>query len=76
MAKDEQIYSNELLFFIVAFACIFTVILILCYRRVVYRDIEETLVEKIQTETIRAIDKFTKAKIEKNKLDEDEEEKP
>ena len=76
LAKDEQIYSNELLFFIVAFACIFTVILILCYRRVVYRDIEETLVEKIQTETIRAIDKFTKAKIEKNKLDEDEEEKP
>ena len=76
LAKDEQIYSKDLIFYITAFVCIFTVILILCYRRVVYRSIEETLVDKIQTETIRAIDKFTKAKIEKNKLDEDEEEKP
>ena len=63
--------------FIVSFVFIFTFILILCYRRIVYKDIEETLVDKIQSETIRSIDKFTKAKIEKNKLnEEDEEEKP
>jgi hypothetical protein len=58
---------------IASLLCIFTIVLILCYRRVVYRDIEETLVEKIQAETIKSIDKFSKAKIEKNKLNEEEE---
>ena len=77
LSKDDQLYSKNLIMFIVSFVFIFTFILILCYRRVVYKDIEETLVDKIQSETIRSIDKFTKAKIEKNKLnEEDEEEKP
>ena len=73
LAKDKKIYSNNLIMFISIFVCVFTMILILCYRRVVFRSIEETLLEKIQTETIRSIDKFSKAKIEKNKLNEEEE---
>ena len=72
LAKDPTLYSNSLIMFIVIFMCVFTFVLILCYRRVIYRSIEETLTEKIQTETIRSIDKFTKAKIEKNKLNEEE----
>ena len=72
LAKDNKIYSNGLIMTIAIFLCIFTIVLILCYRRVVYRDIEETLVEKIQNETIKSIDKFSKAKIEKNKLNEEE----
>ena len=71
--KDNKIYSNALIMTIASLLCIFTIVLILCYRRVVYRDIEETLVEKIQAETIKSIDKFSKAKIEKNKLNEEEE---
>ena len=73
LTKDPNLYSNELIMFIVVFICVFTFVLILCYRRAVYRSIEETIAEKIQTETIRSIDKFTKAKIEKNKLNEEEE---
>ena len=57
---------------IVSAICILTVILILCYRRSVFKAVEDTLVEKIQSETIRSIDKFTKAKIEKEKLTEEE----
>ena len=72
LATDEQIYSKSLIMTIATFVCLFTVVLILCYRRVVYRSIEETLLEKIQTETIRSIDKFSKAKIEKNKINEEE----
>jgi hypothetical protein len=72
LAKDNKIYSNYLIMTIATFLCIFTVVLILCYRRIVYRDIEDTLVEKIQSETIKSIDKFSKAKIEKNKLNEEE----
>ena len=74
LSTDTKLYSSSLIMAITAFVCFFTVALILCYRRVVYKSIEETLVEKIQTETIRSIDKFTKAKIEKNKLKEEEEE--
>ena len=73
LAEDNKIYSNALIMTIASLLCIFTIVLILCYRRVVYRDIEETLVEKIQAETIKSIDKFSKAKIEKNKLNEEEE---
>ena len=73
LSKDQTLYSKGLIMFIASFVCIFTIILILCYRRIVFRDIEETLVEKIQTETIRSIDKFSKAKIEKNKLNDEEE---
>ena len=73
LSIEKKIYSSSLIIFIIIFVCIFTMILILCYRRVAFRSIEETLLEKIQTETIRSIDKFSKAKIENNKLNEEEE---
>ena len=72
LAKDTKIYSNNLIIGIVSLIFLFTIILILCYRRSVLRSVETTLLEKIQTETIKSIGKFSKAKIEKEKLTEEE----
>ena len=72
LTNETKLYSNNLIIGIVSAICILTVILILCYRRSVFKTVEDTLVEKIQSETIRSIDKFTKAKIEKEKLTEEE----
>ena len=72
LTNETKLYSNNLIIGIVSAICILTVILILCYRRSVFKAVEDTLVEKIQSETIRSIDKFTKAKIEKEKLTEEE----
>ena len=43
-----------------------TIILVICYRRVAYRSIEQTLIERIQTETIKSIGKHQKSTFKNN----------
>ena len=62
LAKNVKVYPSSLVYFIAAFLFLFTIIVIFCYRRVAYRSIEQALIEKIHTETIRAIGKRTKKK--------------
>ena len=66
--KKTNLYSSSLIFFIVTFLFFFTIILVICYRRVAYRSIEQTLIDKIQTETIKSIGKHQKKKSEKTEL--------
>ena len=71
-AKNAKVYPSSLIFFIIAFLFIFTIVMVICYRRVAYRSIEQTIIEKIQTETIKSIGKHQKKKSEKVKLNEEE----
>ena len=68
LSKNVQIYSPLLIIFVVIFLFTFTLLLIICYRRTVFRSIEQTVIEKIQTETIKSIGKHKKNKNEKNQL--------
>ena len=71
-AKNVKVYPSSLIFFIIAFLFIFTIIMVICYRRVAFRSIEQTLIEKIQTETIKSIGKHQQKKSKKIKLNEEE----
>ena len=71
-AKNAKVYPSSLIFFIIGFLFLFTIIMIICYRRVAFRSIEQTIIEKIQTETIKSIGKHQKKKSKKNKLNEEE----
>lgn len=66
-----KMYPSSLMFFIISFLFLFTLILVICYRRVAYRSIEQTIIEKIQTETVKSIGKRRKKNNEKDKLNED-----
>ena len=72
LARRPKLYPASLIFFIIVFLFLFTLILIICYRRVVYRSIEQTIIERIQTETIKSIGKHQKKKSEKGQLTEEE----
>ena len=67
LSKNLQLYPASLIVIVIIFLFFFTILLILCYRRVVYRSVEQTLIEKIQTETIRSIGKYNKVKSNKSK---------
>ena len=72
LSKNVKLYSTSLIIIIIIFLFIFTIFLIICYRRIAYRSIEQTLIEKIQTETIKSIGKYNKVKInDKKKLNEE-----
>ena len=65
LSKNLQLYPASLIVIVIIFLFFFTILLILCYRRVVYRSVEQTLIEKIQTETIRSIGKYNQVKSNK-----------
>ena len=67
LSKNLQLYPASLIVIVIIFLFFFTILLILCYRRVVYRSVEQTLIEKIQTETIRSIGKYNQVKSNKSK---------
>ena len=67
LSKNLHLYPASLIVIVIIFLFFFTILLILCYRRVVYRSVEQTLIEKIQTETIRSIGKYNKVKSNKSK---------
>ena len=71
ISRNTKVYPNSLIFFIILFLFLMTFILVICYRRVAYRSIEQTLMEKIQTETIKSIGKHQKKKSEKDQLNEE-----
>ena len=72
LSKDVNLYPSYLIMTIITILSVFTFILILCYRRAAFRSIDQTIREKIQTQTIKSIGKYQKAKMEKNKLHEEE----
>ena len=72
ISKKPKVYPPSLILFIIIFFFFMTIILVICYRRVAYRSIEQTLIEKIQIETIKSIGKHQKKKSEKDKLNEEE----
>lgn len=72
LSKKLKVYPTSLIIIVIVFLFFFTLLLIICYRRVVYRSVEQTLIEKIQTETIRSIGKYNKVKTDKKKLKEEE----
>jgi hypothetical protein len=65
LTKNTKLYPPSLIFFIITFLFFMTIILVICYRRVAYRSIEQTLIEKIQTETIKSIGKHQQKKEKK-----------
>ena len=67
LSKNLKLYPVSLIIIVIIFLFFFTILLILCYRRVVYRSVEQILIEKIQTETIRSIGKYNKVKSNKKK---------
>jgi len=70
LSKNFQVYPASLIIFIIIFLFFFTIVLVICYRRIAYRSIEQTLIEKIHTETIRSIGKHSQKKEEKDNLNE------
>ena len=70
LSKNSQVYPASLIIFIILFLFLFTIVLVICYRRIAYRSIEQTLIEKIHTETIRSIGKHSQKKDEKDNLEE------
>ena len=69
--KNMKIYPTSLIFFIITFLFFLTLTLVICYRRVAFRSIEQTLIEKIHTETIKSIGKYRNSNSEKDKLNEE-----
>ena len=66
ISKKPKVYPSSLIFFIITFLFFMTIILVICYRRVAYRSIEQTLIERIQTETIKSIGKHQKSTFKNN----------
>jgi len=64
LSKNLQLYPASLTVIVIIFLFFFTILLIL-YKRVVYKSVEQTLIEKIQTETIRSIGKYNQVKSNK-----------
>ena len=62
LAKNLKLYSAIWVYVIGLLLFMFTFLLICCYRRFAYRSVEQALIEKIHTETIRAIGKRDKKK--------------
>ncbi len=65
-------FSTRLIVFISLLFSFFTLILICCYRRFINRSLEQSIIEKIQSQTISSIGKYHSAKMEKNQLSEEE----
>ena len=68
ISKKPKVYPSSLIFFIIIMLFLMTIILVLCYRRVAYRSIEQTLIERIQEGTIKSIGKYQKKKSSKSEL--------
>ncbi len=62
ISKSPKVYPSSLIFFIIILLFLMTIILVLCYRRVAYRSIEQTLIERIQEGTIKSIGKYQQKK--------------
>ena len=59
LTKKDKVYSPSLVFIIVIFIFFFTIYLVVCYIKIVYRAIEQTIIDKIHNETIKSIGKYS-----------------